>query len=208
MALESNGTERAFLVLVALYLGAIVSANAMAAKLFVVFGVQVTAGALAIPIVYLSTDLLNELYGAKATIRVVYMGLLASVVLVAMSLLGQAMPAASYGASQQEFEAVFAVTWRVTLASCIAYLLSSLLDVWLFKRLRELTAGRLFWLRKNGSTFVSQFVDTGLFIALAFSFTMPWRVLGAMWLGQYLVKVSAAPLGTPLSYLILKIAKR
>lgn len=198
----------ALAVLVALYTGALVAANALAGKLFVVFGVHVTSGALAIPIVYITTDILNELYGRSVTIRVVWMGLLANIVLVLMSLAAGWVPASPYGAPQAAFDSMFAVTPRVVLGSSVAYLVSSLLDVQAFVMIKKWTSGRWFWLRKNGSTFFSQAVDTTIFVVIAFGGIVPWWTLAGMGLGQYLVKVSMAPIGTPLSYAVLAIAKK
>lgn len=198
----------AFAVLCALYLGALVSANAVAGKLFVIAGVHVTSGALAIPIVYLTTDIINELYGPKATRAVVWMGLLANAVLVAIVLSAGALPASPIGAQQPAFAAVFDITWRVVIGSSVAYLLSSLADVWLFATIKRLTGGRWFWLRKNGSTVISQAMDTIMFVAIAFGGVIPLGPLAAMAVGQYLVKISMAPLGTPLSYAVLWIARR
>ena len=195
-------------VLVVLYLAGILSANAMAAKLITVAGVALTCGALAIPIVYLTTDLLNELYGPAATRRVVWMGLGANAVLVAMLLLGGAFEASPFGAPQTAYVAMFQVTPRIVLASSVAYLLSSLLDVWLFNAIRRRTGERWFWLRKNGSTAVSQLADTAIFVALAFAWTLPAGLLLDMVAGQYVIKIAAAPLGTPLSYLVLRFARR
>lgn len=195
-------------ILVALYIGALVSANALAGKLLVVFDVHVTAGALAIPIVFLTTDLLNELYGKEAAARTVWMGLVANVVLVVMTLAASAVPASPLGAPQSAFDAVFAVTPRVVLGSTVAYLVSSLLDVQLFAALKEWTGDGYFWVRKNGSTIVSQAVDTAIFTTIAFAGTIPWAPLVAMSIGQYLIKISMAPLGTPLSYAVLCVARR
>jgi hypothetical protein len=89
----------------------------------------------------------------------------------------------------------------------VAYLLSSLADVAVFHRLRELTKGKHFWLRKNGSTVISQFIDSGIFVFIAFGGELPWGVLAWMVVGQYLVKIIAAPLGTPLSYVVLRYAR-
>ncbi len=200
--------DRHWRILVVLYLGGILSANAMAAKLLVVAGVHVTSGALAIPLVYLTTDLINELYGAPATRQVVWMGLGANLVLVAMSLICGAVPASPLGASQAAFEALFRWTPRVVAGSMTAYLISSLLDVWIFAALRKATSGKHFWLRKNGSTVVSQFVDTGIFILVAFGGLVPWWSMPGMLAGQYLVKIAAAPLGTPLSYAVLRLVRR
>lgn len=203
MALRPTG-DAAWRLLVLLYLGGILSANATAAKLIYVAGVSVTTGALAIPLVYLTTDLINEIYGAKATREVVWMGFGANLVLVAMTLLAGAVPASPVGASQAAYDAIFHVTPLVVAGSMAAYLTSSLLDVRIFALLRRLTKERHFWLRKNGSTVVSQFVDTGIFLVIAFAGIVPWS---AMLLGQYGIKIAAAPLGTPLSYVVLKFAR-
>lgn len=195
-------------VLVWLYLGGILSANAMTAKLMDLgYGISVTSGAMAIPLVYLTTDLLNELFGPRVTRQVVWMGLGANVVLVVMALLCGAVPASQLGVPQAVFHAMFGITPRVVVASMTAYLLSSMLDVWIFHRLRRLTRERHFWLRKNGSTAVSQLVDTATFMAIAFAGVLPWSAMPGMLLGQYLVKMVAAPLGTPLSYVVLRLVR-
>lgn len=198
----------ALAILAALYVGALVSANAVAGKLFVVAGVHVTSGALAIPIVYLTTDIINELYGAAVTRRVVWMGLLANAVLIAVVLVAGTLPASSAGAPDTVFATMFDITWRVVIGSSVAYLLSSLADVWLFQAIKRLTDGRWFWLRKNGSTVISQALDTILFVGIAFGGSLPVSILAPMALGQYLVKISMAPIGTPLSYAVLYIARR
>jgi queuosine precursor transporter len=196
-------------VLVALYLGAIVSANAVAAKLFVVAGdVHITSGALAIPVVFLTTDLINELYGPRVARAVVWMGLLANLALVAAIAAAGAVPSSPLGVPPEAFDRVFDLTWRVVVGSSLAYLVSSLLDVRIFHLIKEWTGPRYFWMRKNGSTIVSQMVDTFIFIAIAFGGTMDFLSLMSMGIGQYVVKIAMAPLGTPLSYLILRIAKR
>lgn len=194
--------------LTAAYIAGILAANALASKLFVVAGVHVTAGALAIPIVYLTTDLINELYGERATRAVVWMGLLANIVLVWMTLVCTAVPASPLGVPQEKFTTVFAITPRIVFASMAAYLCSSLLDARLFTIIRAFTGPRMFWLRKNGSTIVSQFVDSAMFVLLAFGLAIPWEFLPGMILGQYIVKVAMAPLGTPLTYIVLFFARK
>lgn len=209
MALESSPTsDRAHALLLTLYLSGILSANALAAKLLFVGGVAVTTGALAIPLVYLTTDLLNELYGPGETRRVVWLGFIANLILVVMSQAALAMPGAPFGASQPAMVEVFSVTPRIVIASLTAYLVSSFTDVWAFHRIRQVTGDAHFWLRKNGSTAVSQAVDSGLFVIVAFGGAMSWGALFKMALGQYVVKMLAAPLGTPLSYFVLRLARR
>lgn len=200
--------DRLWCWLAASYLGGILAANALAAKLFVLGPVHVTAGALAIPIVYLTTDLINELYGERSTRAVIWMGLLANLILVGMSRVCIAVPASPLGATQAEFVAIFSVTYRVVLASMLAYLVSSMLDARLFSVIKGWTGARHFWLRKNGSTVISQLIDTALFVLVAFTGLVPWHVIPWMILGQYLAKIIAAPLGTPLTYAVLWLAKQ
>lgn len=204
---EFRSPDRAWGLLVTLYLAGILSANAVAAKLMVVAGVVITSGALAIPFVYLTTDLLNELYGAAETRRVVWLGFFANAILVGMSQLALAVPSASLGAHPLAMQEVFATTPRIVVASMTAYLVSSFVDVWAFTAIRAATGGKHFWLRKNGSTALSQLVDSALFAAIAFGGILPVSVLVPMALGQYLVKIAAAPLGTPLSYAVLRYAR-
>lgn len=206
--MKNGKLDPALALLITLYLAGILSANATAAKLVNLWGVAVTTGALAIPLVYLTTDLLNELYGPSATRSVVWMGFWANAILAGFSRLCLWVPASTLGASQGAFEEVFLSTPRIIAASMAAYLVSSLVDVWVFHALRVATQDRHFWLRKNGSTVVSQAIDSGLFVLVAFAGVLPWGVMLAMATGQYLIKMVAAPLGTPLTYLVLAVARR
>lgn len=200
--------DRLWCFLVAIYLAADVSANTMAAKLFVVFGVQVTAGAVAISVVFIVMDMLNELYGRAAARRAVYMGIAANCTMLLLSRICLALPASPYGVSQQQFAAVFDGTFRVVLASMTAYLCSSLLDVLVFFRIRRATAERHFWLRKNAGAAVGLLLDSSIFCTIAFAGIVPMAALPGMILSEYLVKWLAAPASTPFSYLVIWLARR
>lgn len=192
-------------VLVAIYLGALLSANAMAAKLIDVFGfAAVTVGAFAIPLVYTVTDLLNELYGKVATRRVVWMGFEANCVLVGFSLIFNVLPAAAIGAPQYAFAAMFGFTWRVVIGSQAAYLTSSFIDVEVFSYVRERTNDRHLWLRQTCAVLIAQAADSVIFCTIAFAGVVPWKALPIIALTEYLVKISATPFRTLLSYVILK----
>src|SRR5580698_6886761 len=201
-ALRETG-DKPWRVLCSIYVAALLSANAMAAKLISVAGVAVTAGALAIPVVFVIMDIVNELYGPRAARQLVWMGFIANTVLVAFILICWAVPASPLGVPEQAFDVIFLMTPRVVGASMCAYLTSSLVDVRVFHAIRRLTDGRHFWLRKNVAPAVSQLVDATIFLTLAFGGFVPWRVLPGMILAEYLVKVSAAPIGTPISYAVV-----
>ena len=105
-------------------------------------------------------------------------------------------------AMQHAFVATFAAPGSLLLASMAAYLLAQLLDVRLYHFWRRLTSGRHMWLRNNGSTFVSQLVDTivvnGIFLPLAFG--MGFMPTLYVIICVYLVKMGMALIDTPLIY--------
>lgn len=200
--------DRLWCFLVAIYLAADVSANTMAAKLFAVFGVQVTAGAVAISLVFIMMDMLNELYGRRAARQAVFMGIAANCTMLLLSRICLALPASPYGVSQQQFAAVFGSTFRVVLASMSAYFCSSLLDVTVFFRLRRATNQKHFWLRKNLGAAIGLLLDSSIFCSIAFAGIVPLVALPGMILSEYAVKWLAAPLSTPFSYLVIWLARR
>lgn len=195
---------RIYTILIGLYIGGILTANAMAAKLLQIGPMTVTTGLIGIPLVYLTRDFLNELYGEREVIRVVWAGFVADLVLIALTSLAIMMPASQLGASQENFAAIFGQTPRIVLGSMTAYLVCAYVDVRVFNMIRERTGARLFWLRKNVSTAVSQAIDSAIFVAIAFGGSVPWKALVMMGVGQYCAKMVWSPLGTPFSIYLLR----
>jgi len=110
----------------------------------------------------------------------------------------------------QAFGAVFSAPGSLLLGSMLAYLLAQFLDVWLYHFWRRVTGRRFLWLRNNGSTMISQLVDTIVVhvIFLPWAFGTPWGDVVKIIIGVYLVKMVLAWLDTPLIYLCTWIAKR
>lgn len=122
-----------------------------------------TWGALTYPVSYFVTDLTNRWYGAERARRVVYVGFVLAVIL-----------------------SVWLASPRIALASGTAFLVSQLMDVAIFNRLRA----RAWWRAPLASSVIGSLVDTALFFALAFYATdVPWLTLAT---GDYAVKVAIA----------------
>ena len=84
----------------------------------------------------------------------------------------------------------------------VAYLISQHLDVWIFNKIKQKTGGKMLWLRNNGSTLISQLVDSAIFTIIAFAGVYPlWELM----LFTYIIKVIVAVLDTPFMYLAKKI---
>jgi len=198
--------ERAYLLLAALFLGALVVTNLIANKFLTVdLGFKVfvlSAGALPYPITFLVTDLMSEVYGRKRTNRVVYAGFFVSLFVLFALWLGSLFPAIEGSpVNDATYLVVFKNAWRVIAASMTAYLVAQLIDVRLFHFWKELASGEHLWLRNNGSTILSQLVDSVLVVLVLF-----WGVQTTDWmistiLDLWMFKALVALLDTPFFYL-------
>ena len=182
--------QRVFLVLAGIFLGTLSLLNLLGITRFLdlsfpLFGMQVpmvvAVGVLPYPITFLCTDLISEIYGRKRATEVVWMGLVLNVWVVLLLWLGGVLPGVE-GAEVVDPEtgmvlnadgtpAVFFqvrdFAFATVAASMIAYLSAQWCDVQLFHLWKWLTGGRHLWLRNNGSTMVSQLVDTTAVILIA-----------------------------------------
>jgi uncharacterized integral membrane protein (TIGR00697 family) len=200
---QSVSREREALVLsilASMFGAVIVFANiAAGVKLESVLGLVVPAGTLAYAITFIITDIVDELWGKRKAVYIVWGGLAAELIMLALIGIEYRIPAFDPG-QQDLFERVFSPQFRIVLASIVAYLVAQHHDVWAFWKLRELTGGRLLWLRNNVSTTASQFIYTVIFITIAFAGTVPMAVLANMILATWGFKVLIAALDTPVVY--------
>ncbi len=132
-------------------------------------------GILPWPIVFLLTDLLNEFYGHKAVRKLSWItaGLILYcffVVGIALNIPAVSIPGSSL-ADDRSFRLVFGQAQMVIVGSVAAFLLSQLLDAFLFKWIKGKTGNRLIWLRSTGSTIVSQCIDS--YVVLFIGFVLP-----------------------------------
>jgi uncharacterized integral membrane protein (TIGR00697 family) len=194
-------------VLATLFATCLLVANILAVKLVSIGGWVVPAGVIAYPLTFLFTDVITELYGRKIASRVVWLGFGVNILMVILVVGGKLLPPAPLWEGQSAYESILGMVPRIVLASMVAYLISQHHDVFAFHFWREKTKGKFLWLRNNASTMVSQALDTGLFITIAFWGTVPTGVLENMLLTQYLIKLGIAALDTPFCYLLVGLLK-
>jgi uncharacterized integral membrane protein (TIGR00697 family) len=119
----------------------------------------------------------------------------------------------AYDFAQGSLETIFGFLPRLALGSLLAYAVSQTFDVYFFQKIKEQKPGdKYLWLRNNGSTVVSQLIDSIIFVPIAFAPIMlfgaeglPWEVVWEIFITTYLIKVIVAFLDTPFVYLIKKI---
>ncbi len=193
-------------VLIGLNVALLVASNAAGAKMIAVFGgLAASATVFSYSITFAITDTISEVFGrraAKLCVRISIVGALFSVLLYTIAI---AAPAASFWTMQDAYAATLGNAPRILLGGFASYIVSQHLDVWLFEYFKRLTNGKHLWLRNNASTLISQFVDTVIFIKVAFYGVFP---IQEAILGQYIIKVFIAGLDTPLVYLLTSQVRR
>lgn len=173
-----------------------------------------TCGVLLWPLEFVLTDIVNEYYGPKAVKRISYTAVILIAYAFVMFYVAMSTPAADFWVSSQTsagvpdmqkgFSAVFGQGMWIIFASIVAFLVSQIVDVFVFHRIKRRTGEKHVWLRATGSTLVSQLVDSFivLFIAFKIGNNWSWQLVLAVCLVNYSYKVVMAIVLTPLIYLL------
>ena len=206
--------DRFYLILAGIFIASLVSCNLIFQKFFTwtpfgLYTFELSVGILPYPITFLVTDLISELYGKKKADQVVVSGLIASVFVMGVVLLANYVPNTSWSPVNSElFEKVFGLQGPAVFASMIAYLSAQFIDVRVFHFWKKLTKGKHLWLRNNGSTFVSQFVDTSaVLILLCSAGAIEWSRFLPLLENGFLFKIIVALIDTPIIYGVIHLLK-
>lgn len=175
---------------------------------------SLTCGVLLWPLEFVITDIVNEYYGPRAVRRISYTAVaLISYAFLMFYLAISVAPPDWWLASntdkgvpdmQDAFTAVFGQGMWIIFGSLMAFLVSQVVDVTVFHRIKKVTGEKWIWLRATGSTLVSQFIDSFivLFIAFKLGNDWSWQKVLAICLVNYAYKFTVAVLLTPLIYLL------
>lgn len=168
------------------------------------------AGVLFFPISYIFGDVLTEVYGYSKARKVIWSGFGALAFASIMASLVVALPPAPFWKHQEAYEIAFGSTWRIVLASMIAYFCGEFVNSLVLAKMKLLTKGRHLWSRTIGSTIVGEAVDSSLFYPLAFygSGIIPDDKLPVVMLAQFCLKVAVEVLFTPATYALVNWLKR
>lgn len=197
-----------FLVVVAIYVTCLITANTVAVKVLNIGPFTTDAGLLTFPITYIVGDILTEVYGYATARRVIWLGFICNAIAVGVYQLAMVMPAESTWEAQGAYETIFGATPRLLLASMSAYLIGSFINAYVLARMKVLTNGRWLWTRTIGSTIFGQGLDTVVFVLIAFGGVFTGGVLWAMVYTNWLVKIGFEVLATPITYKVVNTFKK
>lgn len=171
-------------------------------------------GTLLFPISYIFGDVLTEVYGYRASRRVIWAGFGAAVLMAFTLWLVGVLPgeAAWQGyAGQGAYNAILGgvTSGGIIVASLLAYFAGEFSNSYVLARMKVLTGGRYLWARTIGSTLVGQGVDTVLFVVAASLFgVFPWAIALSLIVSNYIFKVGIEALMTPLTYRVVNRLKQ
>jgi uncharacterized integral membrane protein (TIGR00697 family) len=168
------------------------------------------AGVLFFPISYVFGDILTEVYGYARARKVIWSGFAALAFASIMASIVVALPPAPFWKHQAAYEVAFGSTWRIVLASMVAYFCGEFVNSMVLAKMKIITAGKHLWSRTIGSTIAGEAVDSALFYPLAFYGTgiIPNDKLPLVMLAQFTLKVGVEVVFTPITYKIVNWLKR
>ena len=237
--------ERVFLVMAGLFLGTLAMLNILGISRFIALAsftpgeagswtwgewgevsFALAVGVLPYPLTFLCTDLISEFYGRRRANFMVFVGLVLNIWVVFILWVGGVLPVVPVmdagtglpdpGDPQYAFFAIRKLAFGAVMASMAAYLVAQFVDVQLFHYWKKLTNGKWLWLRNNGSTMVSQLVDTTAVILITHYYAGALPIVEGRPIGNqlmifiatgYAFKLVAALLDTPLVYLAVALLK-
>lgn len=175
---------------------------------------DMTAGVLLWPIVFIMTDIINEYFGKKGVKIISYFTVLLIIYSFIMIYLAMKVSPNEFFITSKidqgipnmnnAFNAIFGQGLWIIIGSLIAFLIGQFVDVYVFQKLKSITGNSKLWLRATGSTFVSQLIDSYVVLLIAFYIGSNWPLNMVLAIGtvNYLYKIFAALVLTPLLYLI------
>ena len=197
--------NKVFLVLAGIFITNAITAELIGGKLIDVGPYVMSVGILPWPIVFLTTDLVNEYYGKDQVKRLSVMtaALIAYCFLLLLMSIGIPASTQASGITDSQFNAVFGQSLWIIVGSIAAFLVSQLIDAVIFQYVKRRTGQKWIWLRSTGSTVISQFFDSFIVLGIAFYLTgkMDFDMYVASGLTGYGVKLAIAVALTPLIYI-------
>lgn len=191
-------------IALSVYLVSLFAANTLGLKLMpFLFDTRLSVAVFSFPVVFLMTDIIGEVYGKRIAKLFVLAGFISTASFIAYSLLSLAMPWSSAAQWVQEgYDQVFGVSIRIAIASLLAFAIAEYQDVLAFFYFKKFFEGKgnMLWLRTTLSNVWSQFLDTAIFMIVAFAGVYSWATIVSISIPWWLYKVAMGFAYTPLVY--------
>lgn len=186
-----------------LFVAVLIISNIASVKIVTVGPFTFDGGTLLFPVAYIFGDVLTEVYGYRASRRVIWTGFAALALMIVTLAVVDVLPPGN-----ATFSAVLGQAPRIALGSLLAYWAGEFTNSFVLARLKVATGGRWLWMRTIGSTLVGEGLDTLVFVLVAFAGTLPNDVLVAILVSNYIFKCAVEVVCTPATYAVVTRLKR
>lgn len=206
--MENVNKEKLLPMITGAFVGILILSNILAAKMVQIGPFVFDGGTLLFPLSYIFGDCLTEVYGYKSSRKVIWTGF-AMIILMAINIwITGILPAEKSWAFQESYNNVLMMVPRIVLASLCGFFAGEFSNSFVLSKMKVLTNGKYLWMRTIGSTVVGEFVDSILFVAIAFLGLYPLSVLVVMAISNYLFKTFIEVVFTPITYKVVNAIKK
>lgn len=190
------------------FVAVLLISNIASTKIVEIGWLTFDGGTLLFPLSYIFADILTEVYGFARARRVIWLGFICALVMSAVLYIVGMLPAAADWGNQAAYDAILGQAPRIVMASLIAYLCGEFINSFILAKMKIWTEGKRLWMRTIGSTVVGEFVDSTLFILIAFAGVLPNSLLLTLIISNYIFKTVIEILFTPATYAATNYLKR
>lgn len=191
------------IIALTLYLVSLFASNTLGLKIMpFIFGTHLSVSVFFFPFVFIMTDVIGQVYGKKMAKSFVWAGFISILLFLLYSVISIYAPWSENGLWVKEsYNTIFSVSFRMSIASLLAYIIAELQDVGAFFFWKKKLNNKAFWLQSNLSNLWSQLFDTFVFMFVAFAGIYSVSTIIMMGIPWYIYKIIMGFLYTPLSYL-------
>ncbi|MFA6909145.1 MAG: queuosine precursor transporter [Patescibacteria group bacterium] len=195
-------------IILGLFVAVLLISNIASTKIVIFGPFTFDGGTILFPLMYIFGDILTEVYGYRASRRVIWTGFFCALLMsLVFTLIGK-LPAAPEWTNQESYDLILGTTWRIVVASLVAYTVGEFSNSYILAKIKVATRGKWLWLRTVSSTLVGEGFDTSLFVLIAFAGILPTSLLVSVAVSNYIFKVGVEVAMTPATYWIARFLKK
>lgn len=210
--MSKNYSDRDIILIaicLSIYLTSLLAANTLGIKLMpFLFGTHLSVSIFFFPFVFIGTDVIGEVFGKKIAKGFVYAGIVSTALFILYTFLSNIFSWSEAAFWVKDgYGQVFDLSLRMAVASLVAFAVGEYQDFLIFWKVTDKLGKKMFWLRSLFSNVWSQFLDTGLFMIIAFAGVYTPHQILLMSIPWWIYKVCMGFVYTPLSYGMISILK-
>lgn len=203
-----NNNKLSFLF--CLFIALIIWMNTLWVKIITLFWVSVSVWIFMVPLTFLITDIVAEVYGKEMVRKFILFWIISLLIFFIYSVIFVYLEPNERYTNNEAYTTIFWSSIRIIVASILAFALAQINDLFIFEKLKKKTKWKALWLRNNVSTMLSQFIDSTVFMFVAFYMISPkftFSFIVSLIIPYYIFKIIFALLDTPFVYIWVKWLK-